>query len=105
MWSNFLNQTSSSVDDCLEPNDAALWQASKGDIAVIDSAQDFYPAKFKFTNIQQNHNYLSSHKFPNDLLKSFTQIILTSCQTRAPATELGPAGQHTRLTPLSFAMV
>ena len=30
------NQT---VDDCLEPNDAALWQASKGDIAVIDSAQ------------------------------------------------------------------
>ena len=34
------NQTSSSVDDCLEPNDAALWQASKGDIAVIHSAQD-----------------------------------------------------------------
>src|SRR6218665_3060884 len=43
MWSNFFdsqNQTSSSVDDCLEPNDAVLWQASKGDIAVIDSAQD-----------------------------------------------------------------
>ena len=34
------NQTSSSVDDCLELNDAALWQAGKGDIAVIDSAQD-----------------------------------------------------------------
>src|SRR6218665_709922 len=34
------NQTSSSVDDCLEPNDAALWQAGKGDIAVINSAQD-----------------------------------------------------------------
>ena len=35
-------QTSSSVDDCLKPNDAALWQAVKGDIAVglIDSAQD-----------------------------------------------------------------
>src|SRR6218665_2681131 len=34
------NQTSSSVDDCLEPNDAALWQAGKGDIALIDSTQD-----------------------------------------------------------------
>jgi len=34
------NKTSSSVDDRLEPNDTALWQANKGDIAVINSAQD-----------------------------------------------------------------
>jgi len=27
-------------DDRLKPNDTALWQAGKGDIAVIDSAQD-----------------------------------------------------------------
>jgi len=43
MWSNFFDsqyQTSSSTDDCLKANDAALWQAGKGDIAVIDSAQD-----------------------------------------------------------------
>ena len=33
-------QTSRSVDDRLVPNDAALWQAGKGDIAVIDSDQD-----------------------------------------------------------------
>ena len=32
--------TSSSVDDRLKPNDTTLWQATKGDIAVIDSAQD-----------------------------------------------------------------
>jgi hypothetical protein len=33
-------QTSSSVDDRLKPNDTALWQAGKGDIAVINPAQD-----------------------------------------------------------------
>ena len=33
-------KTSSSVDDRLQPNDTALWQANKGDIAVVDSAQD-----------------------------------------------------------------
>jgi len=33
-------QASSSVDDRLKPNDIALWQAGKGDIAVIDAAQD-----------------------------------------------------------------
>ena len=38
IWSNFL--THNSVDDYLKPNDAALWQAGKGDIAAIDSVQE-----------------------------------------------------------------
>jgi len=43
MWSKFLArsiQTSSSVEDRMKPDDAALWQTGKDDIAVIDSAHD-----------------------------------------------------------------
>jgi len=54
MWSNFLNsqyQTSSSVDDRLEPNGTVLWQADKGNVRCSNRCSS------EFARDSESHPY------------------------------------------------